>query len=61
MHVNKAGRVFSLRVTAPNKALENEMVRVVNSTPKVVPATDAGQPVGVSLKFNVDFRVEATQ
>ena len=61
MHVNKAGRVFSLRVTAPNEALQNEMVRVVNSTPKVVPATEAGQPVGVSLKFNVDFRVEATQ
>ena len=61
MHVNKAGRVFSLRVTAPHKALENEMIRVVNSTPKVVPATAAGQPVGVSLKFNVDFRVEATQ
>jgi len=61
MHVNKAGRVFSLRVTAPHEALENEMVRVVNSTPKVVPATKAGQPVGVSLKFNVDFRVEQTQ
>ena len=61
MHVNKAGRVFSLRVTAPHEALENEMVRVVNSTPKVVPATQAGQPVGVSLKFNVDFRVEQTQ
>jgi len=61
MHVNKAGRVFSLRVTAPNKALENEMVRVVNATPKVVPATVGGQPVGVSLKFNVDFRIEATQ
>jgi len=61
MHVNKAGRVFSLRVTAPHKSLQNEMVRVVNSTPKVVPATQAGQPVGVSLKFNVDFRVEATQ
>ncbi len=61
MHVNKAGRVFSLRVTAPNETLENEMIRVVNSTPKVVPATEAGQPVGVSLKFNVDFRIEATQ
>ena len=61
MHVNKAGRVFSLRVTAPNEALENEMIRVVNSTPKVVPATVGGQPVGVSMKFNVDFRVEATQ
>jgi len=58
MHVNKAGRVFSLRVTAPKKALENEMVRIINSTPKVVPATKAGEPVGVSLKFLVDFRVE---
>jgi len=58
MHVNKAGRVFSLRVTAPNKALKTEMERVVNKTPHVVPATEAGQPVGVSVKFLVDFRVE---
>jgi hypothetical protein len=58
MHVNKAGRVFSLRVTAPNDALKAEMERVVNSAPKVVPATEAGEPVGVSVKFNVDFRVE---
>ena len=58
MHVNKAGRVFSLRVVAPKKALENEMVRIINDTPKVVPATHKGAPVGVSLKFNVDFRVE---
>ncbi len=61
LHVNKAGRVFSLRVTAPKKALQTEMERVVNSTPKVVPATEAGEPVGVSLKFEVDFRVEETQ
>ena len=58
IHVNKAGRVFSLRVTAPDPALKVEMERVVNSTPHVVPATEAGEPVGVSVKFLVDFRVE---
>ena len=58
IHVNKAGRVFSLRVTAPDPALKTEMERVVNSTPHVVPATEAGQPVGVSVKFLVDFKVE---
>jgi len=58
MHVNKAGRVFSLRVTAPDPALKREMERVVNSTPHVVPATEAGEPVGVSVKFLVDFKVE---
>ena len=58
LHVNKAGRVFSLRVTAPKKALETEMVRVINSTPKVTPATSKGEPVGVSAKFLVDFKVE---
>lgn len=61
IHVNKAGRVFSLRVIAPNAALKSEMERVINSTPQVVPATSGGEPVGVSLKFNVDFRVEQTQ
>lgn len=58
MHVNKAGRVFSLRVTAPNAPLKREMERVVNKTPHVVPATEAGEPVGVSVKFLVDFKVE---
>ena len=58
IHINKAGRVFSLRVTAPNPALKTEMERVVNKTPHVVPATKAGEPVGVSAKFLVDFRVE---
>jgi len=58
IHINKAGRVFSLRVTAPEKALVTEMERVINSTPHVTPATEAGEPVGVSVKFLVDFRVE---
>jgi len=58
IHINKAGRVFSLRVTAPKKALQTEMERVVNSTPHVAPATAGGEPVGVSVKFLVDFRIE---
>lgn len=58
VHVNKFGRVFSLRITAPNKALENEMKRVVDKTPQVTPATKGGEPVGVSFILPVDFRVE---
>lgn len=58
IHVNKYGRVFSLRVTAPKKELKTEMERVINSTPKVTPATSGGEPVGVSVKFLVDFKVE---
>ena len=34
------------------------MERVINKTPHVVPATAAGEPVGVSVKFLVDFRIE---
>ena len=58
IHINKAGRVFSLRVIAPNEALKREMERVVNKTPHVTPATSKGEPVGVSARFLVDFRVE---
>lgn len=58
VHVNKFGRVFSLRITAPNKALENEMKRVVDKTPQVTPATKGGEPVGVSFILPVDFKVE---
>ena len=58
IHVNKFGRVFTLRVTAPNEALENEMRRVVDNTPHVTPATKGGEAVGVSFMLPVDFRVE---
>jgi len=58
IHINKAGRVFSLRVKAPKEVLQTEMERVINSTPHVTPATVGGEPVGVSVKFLVDFRIE---
>lgn len=58
IHVNKAGRVFTLRVTAPNELLEKEMRRVIDNTPHVTPATKNGEPVGVSFMLPVDFRVE---
>jgi protein TonB len=58
VHVNKSGRVFALRVTAPNKALENEMKRVIDKTPQVTPATKGGEPVGISFILPVEFKVE---
>jgi len=58
VHVNKAGRVFTLRVTAPNEFLEKEMRRVIDNTPHVTPASENGAPVGVSFLLPVDFRLE---
>lgn len=58
IHVNKAGRVFTLRVTAPNEYLEKEMRRVIDNTPHVTAATHKGEPVGVSFMLPVDFRLQ---
>lgn len=58
IHVNKAGRVFTLRVTAPNEFLQKEMRRVIDNTPHVTPATSKGEPVGVSFMLPVDFRLQ---
>lgn len=58
IHVNKAGRVFTLRVTAPNEFLQKEMRRVIDNTPHVTPATHKGEPVGVSFMLPVDFRLQ---
>ena len=57
IHIDKAGRVYSLKVTAPNEVLKNEMRRVVDNTPHVTPATVGGEPVGVSFILPVVFKL----
>lgn len=56
VHVDEAGRVFALRVVAPNEFLEKEMKRVIDNTPQVTPATKNGEPVGVSFVLPVNFK-----
>ena len=58
VHVDETGKVAALRITAPNKALETEMKRVMAKVPQVVPATEAGEAVGVTFMVPVKFQVE---
>ena len=58
VHIDEAGKVSSLKIVAPHQSLENEMKRVIDLTPSVVPATEAGQPVAVSFLLPVKFKVE---
>ena len=58
VHIDKAGVVYTLKVTAPNEVLKNEMRRVVDNTPHVTPATVGGEPVGVSFILPVVFKLK---
>ena len=58
IHIDKAGRVYTLKVTAPNEVLKSEMRRVVDNTPLVTPATVGGEPVGVSFILPVVFKLD---
>lgn len=58
VHIDEAGKVSSLKIVAPHQSLENEMKRVIDLTPSVVPATEAGEPVAVSFLLPVKFKVE---
>lgn len=58
VHVDKTGKVSTLRITAPNQALKTEMERVMAKVPQVVPATEAGEAVGVTFMVPVKFQVE---
>lgn len=57
IHIDKAGRVYTLKVDAPNEVLKKEMRRVVDNTPQVTPATVGGEPVGVSFVLPVVFKL----
>ena len=56
--VNKEGQVEDVQVLrGVNKALDNEAVRVVSSSPKWEPGTQNGSPVNVKYTFPVVFRI----
>ena len=57
-HVDKTGKVYALRVTAPNQSLETEMKRVIAKVPQVTPATNGGEPVDVTFLLPITFVVK---
>lgn len=58
IHIDGSGKISTLKVVAPHKALEAEMVRVIGKAPKVTPAIKAGEPVAISFVLPVNFKVQ---
>lgn len=57
VHIDKTGKCHTLRVNAPHKVLEEEAKRVIESVPQLVPATKNREPVGVTFKLPLNFKV----
>ena len=58
IHVDEAGKISTMKISAPDKAMEDEMVRVISKAPMVVPATKGGKPVAISFLLPVKFKVK---
>lgn len=58
IHIDESGKISTVKVVAPDKSLEDEMVRVIGKAPMVVPATEAGEPVAISFLLPVKFKVQ---
>lgn len=58
LHIDEAGKMSALKIVAPDPSLEAEMKRVIGKVPAVAPATEGGQPVGISFMLPVKFKVE---
>lgn len=58
LHIDESGKMTAMKVVAPHESLVTEMKRVISKVPDVLPATEAGQPVGISFMLPVKFKVE---
>ncbi len=56
--IDETGKVSVLKVDGPHKALEKEMVRVIDKLPQMTGATEEGQPVSVSFILPITFAVD---
>ncbi len=57
VQVDTSGKLTALRVNAPHKILEAEMLRVIDNVPVVVPATKGGEAVPVTFILPIKFKV----
>lgn len=57
--VDTQGKLTALKVQASHKLLEEEMKRVIDMVPTVVPATKGGKPVPVSFLLPINFKVRS--
>jgi len=56
--IDETGKVSVLKIDAPHKSLEKEMVRIIEKLPQMTAATEEGQPVSVSFVLPITFAVD---
>ena len=56
--IDETGKVSVLKIDAPHKSLEKEMVRIIDKLPQMTAATEEGQPVSVSFVLPITFAVD---
>ena len=55
--INEKGEVADIRTRAPNKRLEQEVARVVNLLPKMVPGRQRDKPVAVEYSLPIVYEI----
>ena len=53
--IDKNGRVSNIRQRGPDKLLETEAVRIINTLPKMKPGQQRGKPVKVGYSIPINF------
>ena len=59
--INKDGIIDNVLARAPQPALEEEAIRVINDLPDLKPGMQKGKPVGVLYSLPILFNVEETK
>lgn len=55
--IEKDGSIGRIRTRGPDKVLENEAVRIINTLPKMIPGKQRGKPVPVPFSLPINFVV----
>lgn len=53
--IDKSGKVANIRQRGPDKLLETEAVRIINTLPKMKPGHQRGKPVKVGYSIPINF------
>ncbi|PKQ46013.1 energy transducer TonB [Confluentibacter flavum] len=53
--IDKDGSITKIRTRGPDKTLENEAVRIINTLPKMIPGKQRGKPVPVPFSLPINF------
>ncbi len=59
--IDKDGGITNIKTRGPDKLLENEAVRIINTLPKMIPGKQRGKPVPVPFSMPINFVMAVNQ